>query len=123
MSQDLTVNEIQVVNENKVSSSVMRRFSKRRQDESPTLPNLNSHRQTPRFRFPQRMLLAGLLIACLMLSLSHFAWAQAPAPAPVVPAPAGGGGVIVRSLWTEILLTTVMVALSLFAVCRSSQRS
>lgn len=121
------MNEIWVVNENKVSNSVMRRLPNRRHNDTPTLPNLISHRQPPRFKFPQRKQLAGLLIVCLMISLTQTAWAQVPAPAPVpapvVPAPAGGGGVIVRSLWTEILLTTVMVGLSLFAVCRSSQRS
>ncbi|MEW4489785.1 hypothetical protein AB1L42_17010 [Thalassoglobus sp. JC818] len=47
---------------------------------------------------------------------------QGPAPAPVPAAPTGADGVLIRPLWTEILITAIMVGFVLFAVCRKSNR-
>ena len=67
------------------------------------------------------LLVTGLVIGAVLSSQP--AWSQGPTEAPAPATPAGGGAVLVRSLWTEIFVTVLMVGFALLAICRSSNRS
>lgn len=66
---------------------------------------------------------SAVFIFCMVLLVGGEVHGQAPVSVPAPTPVSGGGGVIIRSLWTEIVLTVIMVGLALFAVARSSNRS
>jgi len=67
---------------------------------------------------------AALAVVLFWLASSGAIWAQQPAPV-TPPAPAGGTTIVqgTRPLWTEMVITVLMIGLALFAVGRNSNRT